>query len=52
MSGKCAKNCSVIVIMIQLGITWYADASVGDLVGCLPLIAEQNAHQISLRQEC
>ena len=46
------KNCSVVVIMNQLGITWYAGASVGVLVVCLPLIAEQNAHEKCLTQEC
>ena len=46
------KNCSVVVIVNQLCITWYAGASVGVLVVCLPLIAEQNAHQICLTQEC
>ena len=52
MSGKCMGIVSVVVIMNQLGITWYADASVGVLVVCLPLIAEQNAHQMCLTQEC
>ena len=41
-------NCSVVVIMNQLGIMWDAGASVGVLVACLLLIAEQNAHQICL----
>ena len=45
-------NCSVVVIMNQLGIMWYAGASAGVLVACLLLIAEQNAHQICLTQEC
>ena len=34
------KNCSVVVIMNQLGITWYAGASIGVLVVCLLLMAE------------
>ena len=46
------KNCSVVVIMNQLGNTWYVGASVGVLVLCLLLIAEQNAHQICQTQEC
>ena len=46
------KNCLVVVIMNQLGITWYAGASIGVLVVCLPLVAELNAHQMSLTQEC
>ena len=46
------KNCSAVVILNQLGITWYAGASVGVLVVCLPLIAEQNAYQIFLTQHC
>ena len=36
-------NCSVVVIVNQLGIMWDAGASVGVLVACLLLIAEQNA---------
>ena len=46
------KNCSAVVIMNQLGITWYAGASVGVLVVCLLLIAEQNAHEICLIKGC
>ena len=38
------KNCSVVVIMNQLAITWYAGANVGVFVVCLLLIAEQIAH--------
>ena len=48
MSGKCMGIVSVVVIMNQLGIMWDAGASVGVLVACLLLIAEQNAHQICL----
>ena len=48
MSGKCVGIVSVVVIMNQLGIMWYAGASVGVLVACLLLITEQNAHQICL----
>ena len=42
--SKMHKNCSVVVIMNQLAITWYAGANVGVFVVCLLLIAEQIAH--------
>ena len=38
------KNCSVVVIMNQLAITWYAGANVGVFVVCFLLIAEHIAH--------